>query len=151
MAQALVVSVTRGNPLLDCKASGINLHESPLVISLDWQSAADGTVSLAICSTYSAAMPDRRSHPQPTKIRGRLVRVDTIPDSGGTAPTAAYDIALLDANSIDRSDSNLINRSDTVAETWQPADPPWIDDELTLTIVGAGDSNGGTIVMYLEP
>ena len=151
MAQALVVTVPEGNPMLDCKAGGINAHESPLKISLDWQSAGAGTVSLAIASTYSAAMPDRRSHPQPSKIRGFLTRVDTIPDTGGTAPDMNYSITLLDVNSVDRALGNLLNRSNVTTESWQPSDPPWIDDELTLTITAAGDTNGGTVVLYLEP
>jgi hypothetical protein len=151
MAQALVVSILRGNPLLDCKAGGINLHESPLVISLDWQSAADGTVSLGICSTYRAQSADGRSAPQPVKIRGNIRRIDTIPDTGGTAPTGGYTVSFLNSSLVDPVGLAPNGRSGTVVQMWKPENPPFVDEDMTLTIAGAGDTNGGTIVLYLEP
>jgi len=67
MAQALTVKV-EGNPFLDgCKDQA--------KIILDWQSAADGTVSLAICSTYSAQKPYGDFGPLPSKVRGKISAV----------------------------------------------------------------------------
>ena len=151
MAQTLTVSVLRGDPNLDAWAGGIHAHQSPLTLSLDWLSAVGGTVSLGIATSYSEAMPDRRSHPQPTKVRGRLMRVDTIPDTGGTKPDINYAVSLLDANGVDLAAGGLVDRSDVTTETIGPFDSYLVDDEITLTITGAGDGNGGTIILYLVP
>lgn len=151
MAQSLTVSILRGDPNLDAMAGGIQAHEVPTTISLDWQSAADGSVSLGICSTYRAQAADRRSAPQPTKIRGHIKRIDTIPDTGGTAPTDGYTVNFLNSSSVDPVGLSPNNRSGTVTQIWQPEFPPFVDEELTLTIAGAGDTNGGTIVVHLGP
>lgn len=54
----------------------------------------------------------------PVEINGAVLQVIT--DPGGTAPTANYDITLLDANGVDLMGGSLANRSETATEIAQP-------------------------------
>jgi len=91
MAQALTVTVD-GNPFLDGS-------EAAKVV-LDWVSAAGGTVSLGIASTFAAAVAAKGGlgGPLPSKIRGKILAIETAPGLNGdlatALPTANYDITM---------------------------------------------------------
>lgn len=149
MAQSLTVTVN-GNPYMD------GFYDQARVI-LDWVSAATGTVSLGIASTYATAVAARGGlgGPLPSKVRGKIVGFETAPGLNGdlttALPTANYDITLLDGYSRDVLDGVGANRSGTAAEAVYPNDPIPVDSELTLTIANAGDTKKGRIILYLDP
>lgn len=112
-------------------------------LTLDWTSAADGTVTQAFPKAYS----------------GYLERVVFNP--GATAPTAAYDVTLTDEQGIDVLSGQGANLSETATTHVKPGipfkdgtttsvAPIVIDDTLTLNITSAGDSKTGTVVLYLR-
>ena len=148
MAQSLVVTVNH-NPYLDGR--------DPANIVLDWVSAGDGTVSLPISITLAAAnlaaAGGNTAVLQPTKLRGVLHKIETIPglkgDKATDTPTALYDITLLDAYGLDVADGTIINRSATVAEVVVYSQKYILDTELTLTIANAGDTKKGRIIIDL--
>ncbi len=147
MAQALTVTVD-GNPFLDGSEAA--------KVTLDWVSANAGTVSLGIASTFAAAVAAKGGlgGPLPSKIRGKILAIETAPGLNGdlttALPTANYDITILDSYSLDVLDGVGANRSGTAAEAVYPNDPIPVDSELTLTIANAGDTKKGRIVLHLD-
>ena len=146
--QALTVTV-EGNPFLDATIDTAK-------IILDWSSAAAGTVSLDICSTFATAQAVYSGgRVAPKKMKGYLRSIETAPGLSGNLtdnlPTANYDITLLDSYSYDVAGGNLNDRSGTAAESVVPSSPIFIDDEITLTIANAGDGTKGRIIMILTP
>lgn len=145
MAATLTVKV-EGNPFMDgC--------QSFKVIG-DWVSHTDGVVAIAIASTYAAQKPYGDFGPLPSKIRGVLRSIETIPGANGDLttdlPTDAYDVTLPDNYSYDVAGGNLANRSGTVAQKVVPTEEIIIDSDLTLTIAAAGSANQGRIIMEFE-
>lgn len=147
MSQALTVTV-QGNPFMDGTVDNYQ-------IILDWTSASDGSVSLAIASTYAGTKPFGDFGALPSKIKGYLRSFETIPGTSGdrstALPTASYDITLLDAYNLDVLASNGANRSGTVAERTYSTGEVEINSDLTLTIANAGDSKKGRMILYMEP
>ncbi len=151
MATSMTVTVHH-NPFLD----GI---KDPARVICDWVSAALGTVSIAICSTLAAANLVRAgantSAIQPKKIRGKLIKIQTIPglygDLATTLPTNLYDVTLLDSYGADIAAGTLVDRSGTVADLpLIPNIPIAIDSELTVTIASAGDTKTGRIILEFD-
>lgn len=118
-------------------------------ITIDWQSAADGSCTIAL-----------------EKISGWLIKGVTNP--GATAPSANYDIAITDEESFDIltncvAASTLANRHTANTEEvyffLKNADGsplsmaafPVVDDKLTVAITNAGDSKVGRIILYYRP
>ena len=125
-------------------------------IVLDWISHTDGTVSADIASTFAAAQKAiHKNNPQPTKIKGPLVGIETIPGLNGDLTTALpsnlYDITLDDPYNLSLAATALANRSGTVAEKVVPSQPIPVDSEITLEITNAGDTKKGRIILYLKP
>jgi hypothetical protein len=147
MAQALTVTV-QGNPFMDGTVDNYQ-------IILDWTSATDGTVSLAIASTYTTAKPFGDFGALPKKIRGYLRSFETIPGASGdkatALPTDAYDITLLDAYGYDVLAGNGSNRSGTLAQRTYSTGEIEIDSDLTLTIAAAGNTTKGRMILFMEP
>ena len=88
-------------------------------------------------------------------ITGWIHEVETDPD-GTTAPTASYDITLLNSNSRDVMGGSLANRSNSSTEMVKPVidsiqQKAWNDGPLTITITAAGTSKKGEILIYYEP
>ncbi len=148
MAASMTVHVDH-NPFLDGRG--------PARIILDWIAHTDGSASLGVCSTLSAAnlsaAGGNSAALQLVKIRGVLEKIETSPGLNGdratSLPTDLYDITLLDAYGNDVADTTLMNRSGTAAEVVLYSHKYILDSELTLTIANAGSGLKGRVVIDL--
>lgn len=108
----------------------------PHKITFAWTSGTDaeeGTASGTTTYQYS----------------GNILRVVTVPGTGGDAPTDDYDITITDASSIDVANSQLLNRDDTNTE-WVVASLGAVaNDKLTINVSAAGAANTGTCIVYV--
>ena len=120
-------------------------HRTITKTTLDWLSDASGDVSGTATK----------------KLNGSLLRVVTIPDSGGTQPTDLYDAVLNDDNGIDVLGGQGANLSNTTTTDVIPGVPlkdgtttttavVIIDDTLTLVVSNAGNAKGGTVILYIR-
>lgn len=87
-----------------------------------------------------------------TLALGHVVQIKFIPNSGGTAPTALYDVTLVDANGVDFLAGAGANLSATVSTLVRPAAPLLYDatGTLDLVVANAGVSTGGTVQVWLQ-
>lgn len=103
-------------------------------------------VSKAIAMSYADA---RRaaglSAPYPSRIRGKIAKIETIPGSSGDkstyCPYGTYALTLLDPYSYDLLDGNGAGRSVSAAETVVFDTPVPIDDEVTFTIASTATTD----------
>lgn len=111
-------------------------HGSYKYVKWDWlsgTSASSGACAVA-CSTA---------------ISGKIDLVITKPDSGGTAPSANYDITITNASSLDVLVGNGANLSSASTENIKAASTGGAADEvLTLNVANAGAANGGIVWVY---
>lgn len=82
---------------------------------------------------------------------GKLIGLTTIPAGGGSAPTDNYDVAITNASGFDVLLGAGANRdtanTEYVADASLGATPPSV---LTLAVTNAGDTKGGTVVLYIR-
>lgn len=135
MAASGTVAITRAREDIG------SLNRKKIVVA--WTSdAAAGTVSQVIAECI-----------------GAIERVVT--DPGTPAPTANYDITLLDENGIDVLQNLGQNRHTSNSEQIFPGGsctdgtnntviPMAVHGDLTLTIANAGNSKQGTFTLYLR-
>lgn len=88
-------------------------------------------------------------------LSGRFVRFVTVPDGGGTQPSANYDITFTDRDGIDIMATLGANRSNTATENVEvPSSSSYAGipscGNHTLSITNAGDTKGGIITLYVE-
>ena len=104
--------------------------------SLAWLSDAAGNVS---------------TNPQ-TFRPGSLIQIKFIPDGGGTAPTALYDVVLTDTTGVDYLGGTGANLSATVTTQTRVAAPLIYDatGPLDLVVTNAGVSKGGTVQLWIQ-
>lgn len=104
--------------------------------SLAWVSDGSGNVS---------------ANPQ-TFRPGSLIQIKFIPDGGGTAPTALYDVTMVDANGIDYLGGTGANLSATVSTQTRVAAPLIYDatGTLDLVVANAGAAKGGTVQLWIQ-
>lgn len=103
------------------------------VINLSWTAAADGSFT-----NYTILR----------KINSCLFYVVTNP--GATAPTDNYDITLLNDDSIDVADSELLNRDTATSEDVKLTTPRCIYGDLVLTISNNSQASAtGVIRLFL--
>jgi hypothetical protein len=94
--------------------------------------------------------------------RGHIHQVKFIPDGGGTAPTALYDVTLLDA--ITGGVDFLTNIGTDLSATARKIGVPQVGDGTTAlqrvfveegsyypTVANAGNAKGGTIILVIGP
>ena len=113
-------------------------------VIIDWVSAADGSVTATTA-----------------KIVGTLIKAVTNP--GTAAPSANYDIAIADGESVDvlaACQSNLANRHTSTTEQvyflvldaagtpLAQSVHPVVCDVLSVAVTNAGDSKEGRIVLF---
>lgn len=84
--------------------------------------------------------------------RGYIRSVEFIPDGGGTAPSAAYDVTLIDAISVgaDFVSAAGANLSATARSIATP-NTLFKGGNLYPTVANAGNAKGGTIVLVVGP
>jgi hypothetical protein len=82
---------------------------------------------------------------------GRVIQSKFIPGTGGSVPTALYDVTLVDANSLDLLQTAGTDLSATVSKIAVFA-PPALQDTGTLQLVvaHAGISKGGTVIVWIQ-
>lgn len=114
-------------------------------VSLTWVSDAAGAVS----GTLSRL------------ISGTLVKVVFVPGAGALAPTAAYDVTLLDEFGLDVLAGQGANLSETTTTATCPGVPlkdgtttsvvpVQVNDQLEIRVANAGDSNGGAVHLFIR-
>jgi len=83
-------------------------------------------------------------------VVGYLMRMTTVPDGGGTAPTALYDITVKDEDGLDILNGLGADRSATATEHKTNIDGLLFTaaTTLTLAVAAAGNSKGGTVYLY---
>ncbi len=81
-------------------------------------------------------------------VSGELLRVVFIP--GSPAPTAAYDVTVLDENARDVLGGTGANLSATVTSEAAATTPMPLDDKLELRVANAGSGGAGTVVLYIR-
>ncbi len=94
--------------------------------------------------------------------RGHIHQVKFIPDAGGTAPTAAYDVTLIDA--ISGGVDFLTGIGADLSATARKIGVPQVGDGTTAyqrvfheggnlypTVANAGNAKGGTIELVIGP
>jgi len=104
--------------------------------TLAWTSSAGGAVS---------------GNPFTVK-RGYLVSAKAIPAAGGSAPTALYDITLVDTDSVDLLNGLAADQSATLGQYFL-FDPPFYQDgtqQLDLVIANAGNAKSGTVKLWVR-
>jgi hypothetical protein len=107
--------------------------------TLDWVSAADGSVS------GNAFTP-----------RGYLLEIRFVPDAGGTQPTALYDITLVDSDGMDLLTIDGVSYGANLSNTAAlrvVCNPPLILDGTTtldLVVANAGNAKGGTVTLLVR-
>lgn len=83
---------------------------------------------------------------------GEIRQVKFIPDSGGTQPTAAYDVTLVDENGVDMLSGDGTDLSNSASMIVARQSTPKLHDgtqRLTLTVANAGAANGGTVILWI--
>lgn len=86
---------------------------------------------------------------------GELVQVEFVPDSGGTQPTDAYDMTLLNAVGTDLLSGGGANLSNATRTQVVPVISTYFRRTLeagllTPTISNAGSAKGGTIILLVR-
>ena len=106
-------------------------------IEWDWLSATGGAVDSDAEGWYC----------------GKIVKVSLASDSGGTAPTNAYDVTIEDEDGLDVLCGE--GADVTAAATVYIHDPTkmlWVrSNVLTLKVASAGDAKGGVVTMLIQP
>lgn len=136
MAQSL--TVIPSNPYLQADME-------PFRIILDWQGDSDVAVSLPIAATYKAARELLVVPPYPSRIRGRIASMETIPGASGDkatyCPAGTYAVTLLDAYSLDLLDGAGAARSISAGEIVVYDSPVSVDGDITLTIASTATAD----------
>jgi hypothetical protein len=103
-------------------------------VTFAWTSSAGGAADGATTAAFD----------------GRIIGFATIPDSG-TAPTALYDITLVDADGHDVLMGQGANRSATATEYVTEANMAGVaSSKLTLHVTNAGTTKLGVVVVWIR-
>lgn len=106
-----------------------NVHK----ITFDWLSTAGGAADGTTTYPYT----------------GNILKIVTVPDSGGTQPSDDYDLTLTDEDGIDTANAQLVNRDDTNTEWVVSSLGAVVGDKLTLNVSAAGNAKGGICIVYV--
>ncbi|MCK9518054.1 MAG: hypothetical protein M0R74_03340 [Dehalococcoidia bacterium] len=109
-------------------------------IKWQWTAHTDGEVA-----TTTANATTTKTY------NGELVRLVTIPGGSTDAPDSNYDVYVYDEDSTDAlmaggKDRHTSNTEQVAASSLGVV----ANDKLTLCIEGAGDSNKGTVILYVR-
>jgi len=82
---------------------------------------------------------------------GALERLVTVPGTGGAAPSASYDITVLDQDSTDVLMGAGLSRAAASTEQVKAASLGVIaNDTMSIVVANAGASNSGVAYVYLR-
>ena len=105
-----------------------------------WVSAGDQTVGGALVNTTTT-----------NAYSGEITRLVTIPAAAGSAPTADYDIYILDEDATDVLMGGGVNRHTSATEQVAASSLGIVaNDKLKLTVAAAGAEKGGTVYLYIR-
>jgi hypothetical protein len=101
-----------------------------------WVSATSGAADLVTTNKYT----------------GTIVAAYQIPDGGGTQPTAAYDVTITNADSVDvlAGLGADLSQSAMTTKTYKDGLGSMVDSTLTLNVTNAGDAKGGKTIIYIQ-
>lgn len=136
MPTAQVVTITEGS-------AGYSDLQPIRKIKWVWTATDAGIVA---ASTTAGQVPTTTY-----KYTGELVRLITIPAGSTSAPDDNYDVTVLDEDGYDVLMSGGLNRD--TANTEQVLGSSLgvcLNTTLSLRIAGAGDANGGTVILYIK-
>ncbi len=81
---------------------------------------------------------------------GKILHLVTVPD-GTAVPTADYDVAVNDSDSVDVLAGAGVDRSNTLTQHVVSASLGAIaHSKLTLAVTNAGDTKKGTVYLYIR-
>lgn len=115
-------------------------HKPVQKIKFDWLSDAAGAVGRTTVAFFT----------------GVVDRVVFKPDSGGTQPSASYDIVLNDDDGNDvlwGVGANLSNAAAVHAHPWSSGLELYsaiVETKLTLAVTNAGNAKGGEVYVYVR-
>jgi len=81
---------------------------------------------------------------------GKIQMLATIGGAGGLAPSASYDITVVDQSSVDVLAGNGASRAAATEWTTTGNLGAVANDKLTLTIASTGSSNAGAVYVYIR-
>jgi hypothetical protein len=81
---------------------------------------------------------------------GNIRAMTTVGTGGGTAPSASWDITLVDQSSVDVLIGAGTNRAAAVEHTKEASMGAVANDNLTLTVSGMGSSNAAAVYVYIR-
>lgn len=117
-----------------------NVEKSIKSIVMDWVSNASGAATETL-----------------TMLSGIIKRVTFKPDGGGTQPSNSYDVTLKDDEEVDVLMGLGANLSNAAATSVVPfvtngtfGEPVSVNSTLDLAVANAGDTKGGTIVLFYK-
>lgn len=94
-------------------------------------------------------------------IEGILENVSFVPGSGGSQPSANYDVTIKDEQDIDILGGRGVNLSNSTASRIKPAvamhdgttahvGAVVVADSLEIVVANTGDTKSGTIILYVR-
>jgi hypothetical protein len=82
---------------------------------------------------------------------GEIIRLVTVPGTGGDAPDPNYDVILYDEDTTDTLMSAGLNRHTSNTEQVLASSLGCVvNDKLSLSIIDAGNANTGTVYVYIK-
>lgn len=133
----LIAALCLGAVTLDY-GRGYEMRRVTVTLSSNGSGADSETIAAAYSTTYGANTP----------IMGKLLRVVTNPGDDSSSPTAAWDLALTDADGVDLTSSSLGNRSQSASEQWIAHYPVAFIGPLTLSATNMGSTKTATVSLY---
>ena len=130
-AQAQVGTVTWGTP--------VELGSGMYSLTATWTSDASGAVS---GNTFTMA--------------GKILQLKIVPGAGGVAPTALYDMTIMDADGLSLLVRSGVDYGADLSATAPGAlaiDPPLVVDTRTtldIHIANAGNAKQGTVTFWVQ-
>jgi len=118
------------------------------VYTFTWLSDADGDVN-------------EPSTVKTDPMRGHIVRVDFMPNTGTTQPTSLYDVTLLDENGLDllqgqgadlsnSANSSVVPGISITDGTTTGVREVIVDGTMELRVANAGAAKTGTVIVYMD-
>lgn len=81
-------------------------------------------------------------------LNGQVVKVVTNPD-GSSAPSADYDVTVIDGDGVDVLNGDLGDRHTSTSESVVPDPLAYHIGDVTFTVANAGDGGAGVAVFYV--